>query len=71
MGVLDWVFESGLVAIIGGSYSLLLGYGKVRGSKDPERARKYLEKYGTLLKVFGLLAAVGGLVRFVVFLRAA
>lgn len=69
MSALEWVFESGLIALLGGVYMLLLAYEKVpREPKNPEATREAISKHGTVLKILGLGAALGGLVRFISFM---
>ncbi len=67
MGLLTWIFDSGLIGVVGGVYAFLVGAGRVPASRDPEAMDQYLEKYGKILKVLGVVVAVGGLVRLLAF----
>lgn len=65
---MEWLFDSGLIALVGGTYAVLLAYGIVPAVRKSEANRQYFERVGPFLKIFGAIAAVGGLVRFVLFL---
>jgi hypothetical protein len=40
----------------------LMGYGKVRMSRDPVKNQEYLNKYGNILRICGIIMIGAGLI---------
>lgn len=66
---LRWIFDSGVIAILGGIYMVLLAYDKLPWARRSE-VREYVERIGLFLKIGGPIVAIGGLIRLLAFLRA-
>ncbi len=50
----------GLISVLGGTYCTLVGFGIVRPSKDPDKAKAFVAKYGTFMKIAGLAVVAFG-----------
>lgn len=51
----------GLIPLLGGVYCVLVAFRVVRVSKNPEANERWLQKYGTWLKILGLIVILFGL----------
>jgi hypothetical protein len=51
----------GLIPLLAGVYCLLVVFGVVRASKNPESNEVWLRKYGTLMKILGPIMILFGL----------
>lgn len=51
----------GLIPLLGGVYCVLVAFRVVRVSKNPEANEQWLQKYGTWLKILGLIVILFGL----------
>ena len=58
---------AGLIPIAGGMYGLLVAYGKVQASKNPEQNEVWRRKFGTMIKILSPLIILFGLAQL--FLR--
>jgi hypothetical protein len=50
-----------LLMVAFGVLGVLVGYGKIRISKDPAANAQYLKKYGTVFRIAGFVLIVCGL----------
>ena len=51
----------GLIPLLGGVYCVLVAFRIVRVSKDSEANERWLQKYGTWLKILGPIVILFGL----------
>jgi len=54
-----------LFFMIFGVYVSLLAWGKTQASKNPEKNKEWLEKYGRFLKISGPSLIIIGIARFI------
>ena len=52
----------GLITIAFGAFALMASYGKIQLSKNSEKNSEYLAKYGTLLRILGIILIVVGII---------
>ena len=56
---------NGLIMIAAGIFAILASSGKIQLSKDPDKNSEYLARYGTLIRVLGVVLIVIGAITFI------
>ncbi len=51
----------GLIALLGGVYCVLVAFGVVQASKNPEANERWVQKYGTWMKILAPIVILYGL----------
>jgi uncharacterized membrane protein YphA (DoxX/SURF4 family) len=51
-----------IITLLLGTYFLLIGFGKVKVSKNPAANTNFIQKWGTFFRIAGVIIVIAGIV---------